>query len=248
MRYLIFNITVLVALAYLFTGSSNQSFTQWITTTLDVWSDTPPTDTTIANDSIAETGTVFAKAVAKAASESLEALDDKTQGSLASEPNPLKRQVSMNADEIKQLIVTAMKEAAAEEVTSVPAKISKSTPFEDLHEKPPVNGTEETHTVNKTKTVLPQAEVSEGLDEIVQQQPIKDPGKMNDAEIAAAFSAFEKIENDTLEKSEIVVFQDEKSFQPSEQTPAFMSPRQRAEDMSQIIQQLNMLYLEHTGI
>ena len=95
MRYLIFNITVLVALGYLFTGAPNQSFTQWITSTLDVWSNTSSAKTTIASDGVVESGTAFAKAVAKAASDSLEAMDDKTtHPSNASEASISKIQTS----------------------------------------------------------------------------------------------------------------------------------------------------------
>ncbi len=248
MRYLIFNITVLVALGYLFTGAPNQSFTQWITNTLDVWSNTSSAGTTIASDGVVESGTAFAKAVAKAASESLEAVDDKLSHSNPLEANVPKIQTSMDADEIKQLIITAMKEAEVERIISKPTKISKTTPPEQVSKAVPSNVSEKKSLPGEMQTALPLAKTTKVRDGVVQNQPAKIPEKMNDAEIAAAFSAFEKIEKGTTENKEQIVFQQENSASSTEQIPTFMSPTQRAEDMSRIIQQLNMLYLEQTGI
>lgn len=248
MRYLIFNITVLVALGYLFTGAPNQSFTQWMTSTLDDWSNTPTDKAIIDGDSVTETGTVFAKAVAKAASESLEAIDDKILQPPEPEASPPKRQVSMDADEIKQLVITAMKEAEAERIISSSRKISKTTPSPEMSEVSKL----ETHTknapVNQIQTALPLLETSKTQGRRVQEQPVKAPKVMSDAEIAAAFSAFEKIEDENSEKTEKFTLQQEKSSRFIEQKPKFMSPKQRVDDVSRIIQQLNILHLENTGI
>jgi len=240
MRYLIFNITVLAALGYLFTAAPNQSFTQWVTSTLDIWGNANNAEAAIASDSVAESGKTFAKAVAKAASERLGALDDKI-----ADPNPLQTTpqqgaTSMGVDEIKQLVITAMKEAEAERLTPAPAKPIEMTQ--------PLHASETDIAAGKTGNVSPPFEKSKVPDGMVQQQPPKDPEQMNDSEIAAAFNAFEKTENDAPERAGNVVFQKRDAARPVKQAPAFMSPTQRAEDMSRIIQQLNMLYLEKTGI
>lgn len=72
--------------------------------------------------------------------------------------------------------------------------------------------------------------------------------EMNDAEIAMAFKAFEKLEQpeNTRPNDDVNKILDAEN--PVEKIPTFMTRAERAADMSRIIQQLNMLYLEKAGI
>ena len=72
--------------------------------------------------------------------------------------------------------------------------------------------------------------------------------EMNDAEIAMAFKAFEKREQPENTRPNDDVNKVVDAENPVEKTPTFMTRAERAADMSQIIQQLNMLYLEKAGI
>ena len=72
--------------------------------------------------------------------------------------------------------------------------------------------------------------------------------EMNDAEIAMAFKAFEKREQPENTRPNDDVNKVVDAENPAEKTPTFMTRAERAADMSRIIQQLNMLYLEKAGI
>jgi hypothetical protein len=72
--------------------------------------------------------------------------------------------------------------------------------------------------------------------------------EMNDAEIAMAFKAFEKREQPENTRPNDDVNKVVDAENPVEKTPTFMTRAERAADMSRIIQQLNMLYLEKAGI
>jgi hypothetical protein len=72
--------------------------------------------------------------------------------------------------------------------------------------------------------------------------------EMNDEEIAMAFKAFEKREQPENTRPDDDVNKVVDQENPVEKTPTFMTRAERAADMSRIIQQLNMLYLEKAGI
>ena len=72
--------------------------------------------------------------------------------------------------------------------------------------------------------------------------------EMNDAEIAMAFKAFEKREQPENTRPNDDVNKVVDAEHPVEKKPTFMTRAERAADMSRIIRQLNMLYLEKAGI
>jgi hypothetical protein len=63
-----------------------------------------------------------------------------------------------------------------------------------------------------------------------------------------AFKAFEKREQPENTRPNDDVNKVVDAENPVEKTPTFMTRAERAADMSRIIQQLNMLYLEKAGI
>ena len=218
MRYLIFNITVLAALGYLLSSEPNQSFAQWAAVKLDVWSK-PEVATKTANQGVVETGKTFAKAVAKATSDKLETLDPEESDEKIIANMPEKN-VELDVNKVKEMILDALNESQAAK------REEKTTPKPEL--KPEV-ATEVKTTVKKA--VSPKVSV-----------------EMNDEEIAMAFKAFEKREQPENTRPDDDVNKVVDQENPVEKTPTFMTRAERTADMSRIIQQLNMLYLEKAGI
>ena len=222
MRYLIFNITVLAALGYLLSSEPNQSFAQWAAVKLDVWSE-PEVATKKADQGVVETGKTFAKAVAKATSDKLETLDPVDSDEKISVDMPEKN-IELDVNKVKEMILDALKESQAAK------REEKTTNKPEL--KPELKPEDKTEIKTAVKTVSdPKASV-----------------EMNDAEIAMAFKAFEKRKQpeNTRPNDDFNKVADAEN--PVEKTPTFMTRAERAADMSRIIQQLNMLYLEKAGI
>jgi hypothetical protein len=253
MRYLIFNITVLAALGYLITGGPNQSFTQWAAAKLDVWG-TQPATVKPADQGVIETGTIFAKAVAKATSEKLETIDpeafdeevmvsdvavgDEPSGQPTNSTSAPEMRAPLDKNEIKKLVLAALSEAQLEAEAEAKAEAEA----------------EAERTMAATQNTPALVAVSEPAS-VPASKPVEKPmgsTEMSDAQIEAAFKAFEKPQNDRPNTS-MVANSDGGSKLVKvdgfvEQVPAFMSRADRAADMSKIIQQLNILYLEKAGI
>lgn len=222
MRYLIFNITVLAALGYLLSSEPNQSFAQWAAVKLDVWSE-PEVATKKADQGVVETGKTFAKAVAKATSDKLETLDpvDSDENIIVDVPE---KNIELDVNKVKEMILDALKESQAAK------REEKTTNKPEL--KPELKPEDKTEIKTAVKTVSdPKASV-----------------EMNDAEIAKAFEAFEKREQPENTRPNDDVNKVVDAEHPVEKIPTFMTRAERAADMSRIIQQLNMLYLEKAGI
>lgn len=255
MRYLIFNITVLAALGYLITGGPNQSFTQWAAAKLDVWG-TQPATVKPADQGVIETGTIFAKAVAKATSEKLETIDpeafdeevmvsdvavgDEPSGQPTNSTSAPEMHAPLDKNEIKKLVLAALSEAQLEAEAEAKAEAEAEAEAE--------------RTMAATQNTPALVAVSEPAS-VPASKPVEKPmesTEMSDAQIEAAFKAFEKPQNDRPNTS-MVANSDGGSKLVKvdgfvEQVPAFMSRADRAADMSKIIQQLNILYLEKAGI
>ena len=222
MRYLIFNITVLAALGYLLSSEPNQSFAQWAAVKLDVWSE-PEVATKKADQGVVETGKTFAKAIAKATSDKLETLDpaDSDEKIIVDMPE---KNIELDVNKVKEMILDALKESQAAK------REEKTTNKPEL--KPELKPEDKTEIKTAVKTVSdPKASV-----------------EMNDAEIAKAFEAFEKREQPENTRPNDDVNKVVDAEHPVEKIPTFMTRAERAADMSRIIQQLNMLYLEKAGI
>ena len=252
MRFLIFNITVLAALGFLFTSAPNQSFPQWAAATLDLWAE--PDETTEQDNQsgdVAQSGKRFAKAIAQVASDKIKAID-----SSAAAPNTAEaeRQVAsdfqtvsldqsqpqaqqMSSEAIKDLIIAVIDEQKATEALVGVRQDSggdSATAISQL-KKPAEVGLEQ--DAGDTSGDTPQANVKQELAE------------MNDDEIARAFEAFEKAAVSGSSTGLETAFEMPVTSGLIEPTkPNFMTPSQRSADLAQMIESLNLIYFEKTGI
>jgi len=250
MRFLIFNITVLAALGFLFTSAPNQSFPQWAAATLNLWAE--PDETTEQDNQlgdVAQSGKQFAKAIAQVASEKMKAID-----SSAAAPNTAEdeRRVAsdiqtvsldqpqsqqMSSEAIKDLIIAVIDEQKATEALVGVQQDSggdSATAISRL-KRPAEIGLEQ--DAGDVSSDTPQAKVKQELVE------------MNDDEIARAFEAFEKAAVSGSSTGSETAFEmpvTSGSIEPTK--PNFMTPSQRSADLAQMIESLNLIYFEKTGI
>jgi len=250
MRFLIFNITVLAALGFLFTSAPNQSFPQWAAATLDLWAE--PDETTEQDNQlgdVAQSGKQFAKAIAQVASDKMKAID-----SSAAAPNTAEdeRRVAsdiqtvsldqpqsqqMSSEAIKDLIIAVIDEQKATEALVGVQQDSggdSATAISRL-KRPAEIGLEQ--DAGDVSSDTPQAKVKQELVE------------MNDDEIARAFEAFEKAAVSGSSTGSETAFEMPVTSGSIETTkPNFMTPSQRSADLAQMIESLNLIYFEKTGI
>ena len=239
MRFLIFNITVLAALGFLFTSEPNQSFPQWAAATLDLWAE--PGETTEQDNQsgdVAQSGKRFAKTIAQVASDKIKEINSSVT---ASDTSKAERQVvsdiqtvsldqpqsqaqQMSSEEIKDLIIAVIVEQkAAEALIGVQqdSRGDSATAISQL--KKPEAGLEQ--DVGDISADTSRSGVKQKLAE------------MNDDEIALAFEAFEKAVEMPVTSG---------LAEPTK--PNFMTPSQRSADLAQMIESLNLIYFEKTGI
>ncbi len=250
MRFLIFNITVLVALGFLFTSAHNQSFPQWVAVTLDLWAE--PEETTEQDNQlgdVAQSGKRFAKAIAQVASDKMKAIDSsgaapKTaederrvasdiQAVSLDQPQPQQ----MSSEAIKDLIIAVIDEQKATEALVGVQQDSggDSTTAISQLKKPAEVGLEQ--DARDVSGDTPQGNVKRELVEL------------NDDEIVRALEAFEKAEVSGFSPGSETVFEmpvTSGSIGPTK--PNFMTPSQRSADLAQMIESLNLIYFEKTGI
>ena len=250
MRFLIFNITVLAALGFLFTSAPNQSFPQWAAATLNLWAE--PDETTEQDNQLGDveqSGKQFAKAIAQVASDKMKAID-----SSAAAPNTAEdeRRVAsdiqtvsldqpqsqqMSSEAIKDLIIAVIDEQKATEALVGVQQDSggdSATAISRL-KRPAEIGLEQ--DAGDVSGDTPQAKVKQELVE------------MNDDEIARAFEAFEKAAVSGSSTGLETAFEmpvTSGSIEPTK--PNFMTPSQRSADLAQMIESLNLIYFEKTGI
>ena len=252
MRFLIFNITVLAALGFLFTSAPNQSFPQWAAATLDLWAE--PDETTEQDNQlgdVAQSGKQFAKAIAQVASDKMKAIDSSAAAPKTAEderwvasdiqavsldqPQPKPQQMSSEA--IKDLIIAVIDEQKATEALVGAQQDSggdSATAISRLKRPGEVVLEQDAGDVSGD---TPQANVKQELVE------------MNDDEIARAFEAFEKAAVSGSSTGLETAFEmpvTSGSIEPTK--PNFMTPSQRSADLAQMIESLNLIYFEKTGI
>ena len=250
MRFLIFNITVLAALGFLFTSAPNQSFPQWAAATLDLWAE--PDETTEQDNQlgdVAQSGKQFAKAIAQVASDKMKAID-----SSAAAPNTAEdeRRVAsdiqtvsldqpqsqqMSSEAIKDLIIAVIDEQKATEALVGVQQDSggdSATAISRL-KRPAEIGLEQ--DAGDVSGDTPKANVKQEL------------VGMSDNEIELAFEAFEKAAVSGSSTGLETAFEmpvTSGSIEPTK--PNFMTPSQRSADLAQMIESLNLIYFEKTGI
>jgi hypothetical protein len=254
MRFLIFNITVLAALGFLFTSAPNQSFPQWAAATLDLWAE--PDETTESDNQsgdVAQSGKRFAKAIAQVASDKIKAIDSsaaapntaQAERQVASDfqtvsldkPQPQPQAQRMSSEAIKDLIIAVIDEQKATEALVGVQQDSggdSATAISQL-KKPAEVGLEQDAGDTYGDTL--QANVKQELAE------------MNDDEIARAFEAFEKAAVSSSSPGSETAFEmpvTSGSIEPTK--PNFMTSSQRSADLAQMIESLNLIYFEKTGI
>jgi len=252
MRFLIFNITVLAALGFLFTSAPNQSFPQWAAAKLDLWAE--PDETTEPDNQsgdVAQSGKRFAKAIAQVASDKIKAIESSAaapntaqaerQGASdfqtvsLDKPQPQAQQMSSEA--IKDLIIAVIDEQKASEALVGVQQDSGGDSAATISQlkRPAEVGLEQ--DAGDTSGDTAQANVKQELAE------------MNDDEIARAFEAFEKAAlSNSLPGSETAFEMPVTSGSIEPTKPNFMTPSQRSADIAQMIESLNLIYFEKTGI
>jgi len=252
MRFLIFNITVLAALGFLFTSAPNQSFPQWAAAKLDLWAE--PDETTEPDNQsgdVAQSGKRFAKAIAQVASDKIKAIESSAaapntaqaerQGASdfqtvsLDKPQPQAQQMSSEA--IKDLIIAVIDEQKASEALVGVQQDSGGDSAATISQlkRPAEVGLEQ--DAGDTSGDTAQANVKQELAE------------MNDDEIARAFEAFEKAALSNSSPGSETAFEmpvTSGSIEPT--NPNFMTPSQRSADIAQMIESLNLIYFEKTGI
>jgi hypothetical protein len=250
MRFLIFNITVLAALGFLFASAPNQSFPQWAAATLELWAG--PNEAMEQDNQagdVTQSGKRFAKAIAQVASDKIKAID--TSAAAFNAPVVERQVVSeiqrvsldqlqpqpqpMSSEAIKDLIIAVIDERKATEALDGAQQYNGGDRPKVISqpEKPEVRLERDTGDISGD-TSRP-----DGEQELAQ---------MNDNVIARAFEAFEKSAVNSSSTATETAFGVPAISGPVEPTnPGFMTPSQRSADLAQMIESLNLIYFEKTG-
>ena len=252
MRFLIFNITVLAALGFLFTSAPNQSFPQWALATLNLWAE--PNETTGQENQLVdapEPAKRFAKVIADESSDIIKAIDSLV---MVSDDSVAERQVvsggiqpvspdqpkpqlqpqlqPMSYDAIKDVII-----AVIDEQREIEAHIGAQ---QDKKEVKPA-------AISQLKK--PEVKSKANIGDFSRPDEKQEFAEMNDDEIATAFEAFEKSAVNSLSPGLETAFETPITSELVEPTkPNFMTPSQRSADLVQMIESLNLIYFEKTGI
>ena len=250
MRFLIFNITVLAALGFLFTSAPNQSFPQWAAATLDLWAE--PDETTEQDNQlgdVAQSGKQFAKAIAQVASDKMKAID-----SSAAAPNTAEDErrvasdiqtVSLDQPQSQQMSSEAIKDL-------IIAVIDEQKATEALVGVQQDSGGDSATAISRLKRpgeVVMEQDAGDVSGDTPKANVKQELVGMNDNEIERAFEAFEKAAVSGSSTGLETAFEMPVTSGLIEPTkPNFMTPSQRSADLAQMIESLNLIYFEKTGI
>ena len=250
MRFLIFNITVLAALGFLFTSAPNQSFPQWAAATLDLWAE--PDETTEQDNQlgdVAQSGKQFAKAIAQVASDKMKAID-----SSAAAPNTAEDErrvasdiqtVSLDQPQSQQMSSEAIKDL-------IIAVIDEQKATEALVGVQQDSGGDSATAISRLKRpgeVVLEQDAGDVSGDTPKANVKQELVGMSDNEIERAFEAFEKAAVSGSSTGSETAFEmpvTSGSIEPTK--PNFMTPSQRSADLAQMIESLNLIYFEKTGI
>lgn len=252
MRFLIFNITVLAALGFLFTSAPNQSFPQWAAATLDLWAE--PDETTEQDNQlgdVAQSGKQFAKAIAQVASDKMKAIDSSAAAPNTAEderrvasdiqtvsldqPQPQPQQMSSEA--IKDLIIAVIDEQKATEA------------FVGVQQDSGGDSATAISRLKRPGEVVMEQDAGDVSGDTPQANVKQELVGISDNEIERAFEAFEKAAVSGSSTGLETAFEmpvTSGSIEPTK--PNFMTPSQRSADLAQMIESLNLIYFEKTGI
>ena len=306
MRYLIFNVTVLAALGYLFMASPEQSFTSWIGKAPQMFdaARTASRDSIPGDDPNATAGRALLAAVEPVVEQILSSSDGAVAAPVPAarfgEPATIEdtKTVAVPGDlapdggrpvtiqDIESIIrglvdsrVTAGDDQGARagfDNPETPAgddtKIVQTQPEHRLADRPLTGlatGVDTPDLSMQTKVRSNgAADIASGTMEIGDNgraAPIAASQEMSDEEIAAAFARLQQAAppdpapSGATQQTEIVALGDRQAngdvakttavtAAPSPQeSPAFMSPSQRADSLALMVEELQLMYLERTG-
>jgi hypothetical protein len=253
MRFLIFNITVLAALGFLFTSAPNQSFPQWAVATLDLWAD--PDETTEQDNQsgdVAQFSKRFAKTIVQVAGDKIKAID-----SSAAAPNTAEAERQAASDIQTVSFDQLQPQPQAQQMSSeaikdlIIAVIDEQKDAEALLSAQQDSGGVSATAISQLKR--PKFGLKQGAGDISREASKsgvkQELTEVNDDEIARAFEAFEKAAVSRSSPGSETVFEmptTSGSIEPTK--PNFMTPSQRSADLAQMIESLNLIYFEKTGI
>ena len=228
MRFLIFNISVLAALGYLFTASPDQSFSTWISGWV-----TGTSKTVVAQiDDVMMDG----KETIDQTALSLPVTSDENVTKLEDEIKVLKSDIAHLTTNIEILTELAMAEAAA------PATPSSSLQIDAGQQS--VNG------VEHVAAPVPEVELNtiSSLNRDQDIAPVIDAeaadAEVTDADIANAFNAI--AEADQINQAKQVA----PDLNPSDPGVElqYMTPHERINDLSKLMIDMQVFYLEQSGV
>ena len=251
MRFLIFNITVLAALGFLFTSAPNQSFPQWAAATLDLWAE--PDDTTERDNQsgdVAQSGKRYAKALAQVASDKIKAID-----SSAAVPNTAEVDSQVASD--IQTVALDQRQPQAQQMSSESIRDLIISVIDEQKTAEALVGLQRERLSDSATAISqlkrPHVELEQDTGDISgdasRSGANQELAEMNDDEIARACEAFEKAAVGSSSPGSKTAFEMPATSGPKEHTkPNFMTPSQRSADLAQMIESLNLIYFKNTGI
>ena len=306
MRYLIFNVTVLAALGYLFMASPDQSFANWIGKAPQMFdaARTAGRDAMPGDDPTATAGRALLEAVEPVVEQVLSSPED----AVAAPPPTARFGEPATTDGIRTAAAPAdpapadARPVTMQDIESIIRGLldARVTAGDDQDTGAGV-GSPEIPVGNETDTVKPQPErrpadrpstgLASGIAAADQSMPTNatpneaadaGPGavdiadtaptapsavsqEMSDEEIAAAFARLQQAArpdpapSGTTQPTEMAVAGDgQADGAPAEagavtsapaaaESPAFMSPGQRADSLAMMVEELQLMYLERTG-
>ncbi len=306
MRYLIFNVTVLAALGYLFMASPNQSFTSWIGKAPQMFdaARSASRDSMPGDDPTATAGHALLEAVEPVVEQLLSSSDgavaapvpaarlgepatteDKKSAESPADPAPDDaRPVTMQDIEsiIRGLVdakvtVGDNQDASAgfdspETSAGDDTKIVQPQPEHRPADRPStvfasrVTATDPSMPIKATPNgATDAASGAVEIDDNGLAKPSEASQEMSDEEIAAAFARLQQAARQdpaspgaTQQTEMLAVGDGQVNVAPAETTavtaatspqesPAFMSPSQRADSLALMVEELQLMYLERTG-
>jgi hypothetical protein len=270
MRYLIFNITVLSALGYLFMASPDQSFTSWLGKAPQMFdaARTAGRDAGAAGDPSETAGTALLEAmepvieevlsppVQAAADQGVTAVDSDNQPvtmrdietmirallETRAEPDSMPDAVNAADHRFRQAPDDGGDKASVEDQPATVDALPKPVATE-LAAPPPAVSVPETDADTAGQTVVAGNGSGTTTPAISEE--------MSDADIAAAFAQLQQsaTDGDVTTAGPVVPEQTAQAgdIVAAPETPAYMSPGQRADSLALMVEELQLMYLERTG-
>lgn len=265
MRYLIFNITVLSALGYLFMASPDQSFTSWLGKAPQMFdaARSAGRDAGATIDPSETAGTALLEAMEPVIEEVLsppaQAAADQGVTAVDSDNQP----VTMRDIEtmIRALLETRAEPDRTPDAVNAANHQSQQAPDDggnkaSVEDQPATVDAPPKPVASELATAAPPAdggaalEVAESGDTPVNTKPVISE-EMSDADIAAAFAQLQQsaTDGDVTAAGPAIPEQSAQAgdIVAAPAAPAYMSPGQRADSLALMVEELQLMYLERTG-